>query len=408
MASRTARALWISLAVVAALAGVLAYRSMQRSIQAVRTARVERQDIHEGVVTNGKAEPTRFREVRAEVEGEVLELPVREGDAVREGQQLAGLSQRQAQSELEQARAELAAAEEALRLLRQGGTAAQVSELRAQLENARRERDQAAKLVAENTRLVEKGAVARVELEESQARLAKAESDVALLEEKSERPYDPEEMKRAQARVEAARAALSLAESRNRATTVFAPIEGVVYSLAVRVGDHVNRGDLLARVGDLDRIRVRVFVDEPDLGRVAAGQPVLITWDGLPGREWQGEVERLPAAVSELGSRTVGEVHCTVENPQGELLPNMNLNVEIVTRSKSAVLVLPREAVVGEDSARAVYRLRDGVLARHPVETGILSPTRAEILDGLQEGEEVALTGDVVLQDGMRVRIENQ
>ena len=408
MASRTARIAWITLAVVAVLGGVLAYRSAERSVQVIRTVAVERQDIHEGVVTNGKAEPILYREVRAELEGEVTELPARQGDRVRQGQKLAGLGQRQAQSELEQARAELADAEEAVRLLRQGGTAAQLSELKAQLENARRERDQAAKLAAENARLVEKGAIARVELEQSRVRLAKAESDVALLEEKSQRPYDPEEMKRAEARVQAARAALNLAESRSRATTVFAPIEGVIYSLAVRMGDHVNRGDLLVRIGEVDRIRVRVFVDEPDLGRVTAGQPVLITWDGLPGRQWQGEVERLPAEVTELGSRTVGEVDCTVENPAGELLPNMNLNVEIVTRSKNAVLVLPREAVVGEDSARAIYRVREGVLVRQPVQTGILSPTRAEILDGLQEGEEVALTGDVVLQDGMRVRIENQ
>ena len=408
MASRTARIAWITLAVVAVLGGVLAYRSAERSVQVIRTAAVERQDIHEGVVTNGKAEPILYREVRAELEGEVTELPARQGDRVRQGQKLAGLGQRQAQSELELARAELADAEEAVRLLRQGGTAAQLSELKAQLGNARRERDQVAKLAAENARLVEKGAIARVELEQSRVRLAKAESDVALLEEKSQRPYDPEEMKRAEARVQAARATLNLAESRSRATTVFAPIEGVIYSLAVRMGDHVNRGDLLARIGEVDRIRVRVFVDEPDLGRVTAGQPVLITWDGLPGRQWQGEVERLPAEVTELGSRTVGEVDCTVENPAGELLPNMNLNVEIVTRSKSAVLVLPREAVVGEDSARAIYRVREGVLVRQPVQTGILSPTRAEILDGLQEGEEVALTGDVVLQDGMRVRIENQ
>jgi HlyD family secretion protein len=215
-------------------------------------------------------------------------------------------------------------------------------------------------------------------------------------------------MKRAEARGQAAQAALRAAEARSRAVTVFAPIEGIVYSLAVRMGDHVNRGDVLARIGEVDRIRVRVFVDEPDLGRVATSQPVLLSWDGLPGRQWRGEVERLPAEVTELGSRTVGEVHCTVENPEGELLPNMNLNVEIVTQSKNGVLVLPREAVVSEGSARIAYRVREGTLQRQAVATGILSPTRAEITDGLQEGEVVALSGDVVLQDGMRVRIENE
>jgi HlyD family secretion protein len=408
MLPRTARTLWITLIAVVVLAGVLAYRSVQRSILPVSTATVTRGEIHEGVVTNGKAEPILYREVRAELEGEVASLPVREGERVEKGRKIAGLSQSQVQSELELARAELADAEEAVRLLRQGGTAIELNELKAQIENARREREQAAKLVAENTRLVEKGAVARMELEESQARLAKAETDLAVLEQRLSKPYDQEEMARAQARVQAARAALSLAESRNRAATVSAPIEGVAYSLPVRVGDHVNRGNLLASIGDVDRIRVRVFVDEPDLGKVAAGQPVLLTWDGLPGRQWQGEVERLPAEVKELGSRTVGEVTCTVDNPEHELLPNMNLNVEIVTRSKQNVLTLPREAVVSEASARYVYRVSSGALQRQAVETGILSPTRAEILSGVQEGDEVALAGDVPFEDGMRVHVENE
>ena len=408
MASRTGRILWVTIALVVVLGAVLTYRTEQRSIQVVRTAKVERQDIHASVVTNGKSEPIVYREVRAEVEGEVTALPIREGDQVRQGQKLVELSQRQIQSELEQARAELADAEEAARLLRQGGTTSQLNELKAQLENARRERDQAAKLAAENARLVEKGAVARLDLEQSRARLAKAESDVAVLEQKLRQPYDPEEMKSAEARREAAQAALSLAESHSRATTVAAPFDGVVYSVPIRNRDHVNRGDVLARVGELGRIRVRVFVDEPDLGRVAAAQPVLITWDGLPGRQWKGEVERLPAEVKELGSRTVGEVDCTVENPSGELLPNMNLNVEIVTESKTGILALPREAVIGDDSARFVYRVRNGVLARQAVKTGILSPTRAEILEGLQPGDEVALTGDVALQDGMRVRVNGE
>jgi HlyD family secretion protein len=407
MKSGVLRILWITAVGVILLGVFVAFRSEQRSIQPVRTAKVERQDIHEGVVTNGKAEPISYREVRAEVEGEVASLAVHEGDRVAEGKALLELGPGQMASELEQARADLAAAEEAASLLQQGGTTAQVAELKSQLDNARRERDLASNEVQSNERLVEKGAVARIELDQSRARLAKAQSDLAALEAKSKQHFDPEEMKRAQARVAAARAAETLAESRQRSTHVTAPLSGTVYSLAVHAGDHVNRGDVLARVGDLSRIRVRVFVDEPDLGRVADSQPVLITWDGLPGKQWKGQVERLPSEVKELGTRTVGEVACTVDNPDGQLLPNTNLNVEIVTASKSGVLGLPREAVIGDDSKRFVYVVRNGALARQDVKTGILSATRAEIVQGLQAGDEVALASDVTLADGMKVRVNN-
>ena len=178
----------------------------------------------------------------------------------------------------------------------------------------------------------------------------------------------------------------------------------MLYSVAIRPGDYVRAGDVLARVGELDRMNIRAYVDEPDLGRVAAGQPVLVRWDGLPDREWKGTVERLPSEIKDLDSRRVGEVLCTLENPQRELLPNMNLNVEIVTENKSNALTVPREAVSGSGNDRHVFIIRDGVLHRLSVKAGLFAPTRVEILEGLKEGDTVALPGEQPFEDSLRVR----
>ena len=404
MATEKSRRLWLFLALIILVAGVFVYRSRQRSVLLVRTARVERQDIHAGIVTNGKVEPIEFQDLRAEVEGEVTRVLVREGDAVRQGQRLVELSRRQTTSALEHARAELVEAENALRLLEQGGTALELRELRAQLKIAGQERDDAVKLVAENERLVEKGAVARVELEQSRIRLARAETELSILEQKLSNRYEPEDREQAEARVQAARAALDLAQSRQSATSVVSPLDGIAYAVPVRPGDYVRSGDLLVRTGNLSRVRVRVFVDEPDLGRVAPAQPVLVTWDGLPGKQWQGEVERLPSKVQEVGTRTVGEISCTLDNPEMAMIPNMNVNVEIVTESQPLALTLPREAVMEDGGEQHVYVVRDGALLRQPVQTGISNPTRVEIRQGLQEGDEAALAGEEPLQEGMRVR----
>ena len=408
MANRTISWAWLVIVLLGLFVGVLLYRSTQRSVLDVRTARAERQDLHAGVVTNGRAEPTVRQDLRAEADGEIVRVEIREGDAVRKGQTLLEISPTRARNELEQARAILAEAESQLRLLRQGGTAQEIQELQSQRTIVQRERDEAAQSVAQNERLAEKGAIPRLELDESRQRLAKAEADFSLVEQKLSERYGPEEIAQAEAKVEAARAAVRLAELRLQSTTVAAPLEGEVYSLPVRVGDYVRSGDLLARVGSLDRIRVRVFVDEPDLGRIQSRQPVRVSWDGLPGKEWQGEVERLPSEIVELGTRRVGEVTCTLDNLRRELLPNMNLNIEIVTESRSAALSVPREAVLGGGSDRYVFVLRDGVLERRSVRAGILSPTRVEIQDGLQEGDTVALAGEQPLEEGMRVRANSQ
>ncbi len=404
MPRRSSRTFLLITIVLICLTGYAVYRSRQRAVLEVNTLKVELAEIRSGVVTNGRVEPYSFREIRAEVDGEVAELAVREGDAVRAGQRLMALGQAQLRSELEAVRAELADAEEELRVLRQGGTTRQVNELRTQRETARRETGQLAALVEVNRRLAGSGAIARRELEDSERRLEKTEADLSLLEQRWENRSDPEELARAEARVAAVRSALGLAEARLQATTITAPMDGVLYSLPVRVGDFLRRGAVLARVGDTARTRVRVFVDEPDLGRVSAGQRVLLSWDGLPGSQWQGTVERLASEVVEMDTRRVGEVECMVDNSAGELLPNTNLNVEIITASSEQVISLPREALAGAEGNRHVFVVRDGVLERRAVHTGILNPTRAEITGGLQENEVVALPGARLLEDGLRVR----
>lgn len=408
MASRSTRIWLLVLAAIAAVSAWAWLRSLERAVVEVRTAQVVRQDLHTGVVTNGKAEAAVFREVRAELDGQLSRLLVREGDRVRPGQALAEMSVPELVSEREQAAAELAGAGEALRLLQQGGTVTQVAELQAQIDAARREREQAAALVSQNQRLAERGAIARMELEQARQRLAKAAADLALLDEKWRLRSEPEQVSRAEARVAAARAALDLVETRQRAASIRSLLEGAVYSLPVRAGDHLARGDVVARVGDTRKMRVLVFVDEPDLGRVAVGQPVRLNWDGLPGRQWKGTVERLAFEVEQRDNRTGGEVVCTVDNPSGELLPNMNLNIEIITENKSAVLTIPREGLTGGDSSRTVFVIRDGLLAARAVEAGLVNPTRVEILRGLNEGEQIALLGEQPLRDGLRVRTSTQ
>jgi len=404
MANRSSRWRWFLLIMAIIAAGIIAWWDWQRSIQAIPMAVAVRLDIHTGVVTNGKAEPIEYRDVRAEIEGQVSEIPIRDGTEVQQGQKLIEITQKQIPSEIEHARADLVEAEDQLRLLKQGGTQLDIRQLQAQIDLARRERDEAARLVTQNERLVQKGAVSQMELQQSRDRLATAETELAVLERKKTGRYDPEEVTKAEAVIAARRAALNLAQAKQRSSSVTSPLGGTVYSLSVRLGDFVRAGDLLVRVGDFKQIRVRVYVDEPDLGRVTKGQPVLVSWDGLPGKQWHGQVDRLPAEIKELGTRKVGEVSCVLQNVDSALLPNMNLDVEIITADKPNVLTIPREALFGTESNRHVFLVQDGRLVMRPVQIGITNLTRVEVLLGLKDGDQVAVASEKPLRSGMRVR----
>jgi HlyD family secretion protein len=185
---------------------------------------------------------------------------------------------------------------------------------------------------------------------------------------------------------------------------VRAPIAGEVYDLAVRPGAYLDVGGLVANIGTLDRLRVRVYVDEPLLGRVKLGQPVTIGWEALPGKHWSGVVDRMPTSIQTLGSRQVGEVVCVIENPGRDLIPGNNVDAEIRTAVAENALVIPKETLRRDAQGDYVFLLRGGAVERRNVRTGISNVTQAQIAEGLTEGDSVAMPTDVPLRPGQRVQ----
>jgi HlyD family secretion protein len=164
----------------------------------------------------------------------------------------------------------------------------------------------------------------------------------------------------------------------------------------------LNAGDLVASIGQLDRVRVKVFVDEPDLGRVARGKPVVITWDAMPGRQWKGVVDKTPTQIVALGTRQVGEVLCVIDNPNDDLLPGTNVNVDITAEESASALTIPKEAVRRELGQAGVFTLSGNTLAWKKITLGVSNTTRTQV-EGLNENDAVALPSEKPLKDGMIV-----
>ncbi len=222
------------------------------------------------------------------------------------------------------------------------------------IQKAALEQKESVRQLGISERLLAKSAATRGEVDAAKDRVNRANQDLAYLQSRRGKRYSSEDLERARGRVTEARAALDLARQRWSASSAVSPVSGVVYALPVQRGNFVNRGDLLAKVADLDRLRVKVYVDEPELGRLTPGQDVVLTWDAAPGFTWPGKVNRLPAAVELLGSRSVGAVECLIANQEHRLLPGVNVNVEIVAQRSEHTLTLPKEAVIGEPDVAGV------------------------------------------------------
>lgn len=371
----------------------------------VPVAAVRRATIVQLLTTNGKIEAVDAVAVYARAPVTVLKVNVREGDKVRRGQRLAEVDDRVAREALARAKARLEIARADSSRVERGGSQMELADLDAAIASARLDREAAEREIAALQRLVERQAASRAELLEQQQRFIRAESQLAALERKRRALIGPEDRERVRGRIQEAEAAVAEAATALSQTEIVSPADGVLYHLSLRPGAFYPAGSLIGEIGQLDKVRVRVLVDEPDLGRLQAGQPVRVTWDALPGSSWEGLVERLPAEVEMFGTRSVGEVLCTIDNAGGRLLPNVSVNVEIRTGVSQNALSIPREAVIRGDGETYVFVVKpDGAVSRQPVQVGIRDTTRVEIVQGLGENELVILPGQSSFTTGQKVR----
>jgi len=329
-----------------------------------------------------------------------------EGQAIRKGQLILTLDAADVRAQLSQARANLLTTQTDLRNARAGGPPDDVAQLQGDLQKAETQVANLERTQQALAQLVTKGAATQDEVAQNQAALTTARANLQTFQQKKAALEQ-----RASVNVEGAglhmkqqQDLVAALEEKVRSATVIAPTDGTLYSLPVRKGDFVKLGDVLAEMADLRQVRVRAFVDEPDLGSLAQNEGVQVLWDAMPNRVWNGKVEQVPKQVVARGSRSVGEVLCSVDNNGVELLPNVNVEVRIRVHEQRAVLVIPRGAVRYDQGQHFVLAYNGGAVHRRDIKVGVASADKYEVLSGLALGDKVALPGEVDLRDGMKVR----
>jgi len=399
---------WVILALVAGLAVVVLVVLASRSQgPVVSVVKITRQDLSAVVTSNGKVEPVAPVIANAQFAGFVDRVFAKEGQAVHRGEEILALASNDIRSQLAQAQAALLAAKQDLRNAQAGGPPEEVAELQGNLAEAKVEVENLERTHKALVDLVAKQAATQDELAQNEALLTKARARLEALQEKKQAMTE-------KAGVSASSAELRMKQAENQAqafetqlksATVISPVDGTLYSLPVRAGDYVQVGAELAEMADLRHVRVRAFVDEPDLGWLEPGQDVQVTWDAKPAQIWTGQTEQIPKQVVARQSRSVGEVLCSTDNSKLELLPNVNVEVRIMVRQRKDALVVPRAAVRYDRKGDHYVFVYDGQkVYRRSISVGIASSSDYEVLGGLKQGDRVALPGGRTLRNGMDVR----
>jgi HlyD family secretion protein len=373
-------------------------------IPQVPFAKVVRETLVSTLPTNGKVEPFEWSAVRAEGPGIIDRVLVHEGQPVRKGDLVGILRLSGEQPDLAAAEAQIAQAQARLAEIERGGHSAELAEIESGLRRTGFQKEAAQHDLDSLSRLAEKKAATKIEVDAARNRVNAAQIEIEALTGKRAALIGAGDRSVAEAQLKQGRAAATAVRKRAAQSEIRSPLSGVVYSVPARQGAYVGVGDLIASIGKLDKLRVRVYVDEPELGRVAIGQPVKITWDALPGASWSGVVDQVPSEVVALGSRQVGEVRCVIENADGKLVPGTNVNAEIRTSVAVNALTVPKECVRREGAGSIALVLTGDRLSSRKVTLGTSSATRTQITAGLNEGDPVALPVEFPLKDGDRVR----
>jgi len=393
---RRRRWIWVAVAVLVAggaTLGLKAALTRNHSVDPSKLARVERGDLARVVVAVGKIEPKAKVEVKSKASGIVKQIYVHYSDWVRKGQVLVELDKEELQARVREARAALMAAqaaeEAAIAAYERNQVEAQgpdVPFLKSSLDRARR--------------LHQQGLIAKSVLEEADKayQMALNRQMTALRNVSVSRA----EVARAKAQVAQAQALLDRAEEDLRNSTIVSPMDGIVLSRDIEVGDAVSsilvlgsQATKLFTLGDVSEVYVLGKVDEADIGKVYLGQPARIVVEAFKDRAFHGKVTKISPLGVEKDNVTTFEVRVSIQNPGGELRANMTANAEIILEERKNVLLVPEAAVLYDRNRQAFLEVPDSASPagrrRVPVKLGISNGVKTELATGLQEGDQVIL-----------------
>ena len=384
------------LAGVVVIVGVLvAYASSgSTKIDPSKLAKVERQDLAKSVVATGKVQPITKVELKSKASGIVKKLRVDAGDKVKVGQVLAELDREEILARVSQAQAQLQASEANMKAASADLQRAKVDAEGPDVPLLKRAYDRAQNMAKE-------GVVSVSALDDAQKNyeLALNKQNVA----KAQLIVGNAKVGQAQAQVEQDRANLKQLNEQLGYTEIVSPIDGIVLSRDVEVGDAVSSilvlgssATLVMTLGDTSEVYVKGKVDESDIGKVYLGQPARIKVESFKDKTFTGKVTKISPMGVEKDNVTTFEVRASINNPGGELKANMTANAEVILEEHKNVLQIPEGAIIYDKDKKASVEVpdpkgKDGK-RKVAVKIGISNGAKTELLESnLKENDQVVL-----------------
>jgi HlyD family secretion protein len=386
----------VTVSLVGVIIIVLVVTAMTRGgakIDPSKLAKVERGDLAKSVVATGKITPIVKTDIKSKASGIVKKWYVDAGERVKTGTLLVELDKDEITAQVRQARAFLEAAEAQSRASKADLERAKVDAEGPDVPLLKRAYDRAQNMAKD-------GVVSQAQLDDAQKNYEMSlnkqkvsQANLIVLKAKASQ---------ADAQVAQAQASLKQLEEQLGYTTIVAPMDGLILSRNVEVGDAVSSilvlgssATLVMSEGDTSEVYVLGKVDESDIGKVYIGQPARIKVESFKDKTFTGRVTKISPMGAEKDNVTTFEVRVSITNPGGELKAAMTANAEIILEEHKATLMIPEGAIIYDKDKKASVEVPDPQAKdgkrKVAVKLGISNGAKAEVLDGLKEGQQVVL-----------------
>jgi len=392
------RNLWIwtglIVLIVAVILGVaVTARGNSTKLEPSQLAKAERGDIARSVVATGKVQPITKVEVKSKASGIVTRLDTDINAQVKRGQVLAQLDQIEILAQVAAQKAQLTAAESNARAAAAAIEYDKISAEAPDLPMYKHTYDRALQMSKD-------GVVSQQALDDAQQKYLFAANtrDKAV----AQIAVDTSKLHQAQAQVQQSQASLKQLQEQLSYTTIASPMDGVILSRDVELGDAISSilvmgstATLVMTIGDIEHVYVQGKVDESDIGKVYLGQTARIKVESFKDKTFLGKVTRIAPLGVEKDNVTTFEVRVSIDNPGGELKANMTANAEILLEEHKAVLTVPEQAVIYDKDRKASVEVPDPKQKKGrrkvDIKAGISNGTKTEVLAGLNPGDTVIL-----------------
>lgn len=368
--------------VIIALAGFLGFRVFEavesesemgrggfgQRVQTVQTDTASRGAINEKIALTGPLRAKEQVDVTPRLTGRIVQLKIDTGQAVRQGALIAVIEDDELGQQVERSKASITVAQAA------------VTQREAELDLAKDEMDR-------NNQMLKAGLISRQQFEGLKTRYTVAQSQLDL----------------ARAQLRQSEAELRELNIRFEQTRIYSPLTGYVARRHVDVGALVNPSIPIATVVNINTMVIQANASERDIARIRPGSEAAITFDSLPGQEYQGRVLRISPLLDPQTRNGIVEIE--IHNRDGRLKGEMFARAELSLGTTHEATLVPRDALVYRGDQPGVYLIEQETARFRPIETGLTQGERVEVISGLQAGEVVITGGANTVKEGDQVKV---